>query len=52
VVAASSTWTWRAGIDNLTDRTYWRDAPTQTWGAQYLFPAPPRTARAGVEVRF
>jgi iron complex outermembrane receptor protein len=52
VVAASSTWTWRAGIDNLTDRAYWRDAPTQTWGAQYLFPAPPRTARAGVEVRF
>jgi iron complex outermembrane recepter protein len=52
VVAASSTWTWRAGIDNVTDRTYWREAPTAPWGAEYLFPAAPRTARAGVEVRF
>ena len=52
VVAASSTWTWRAGIDNLTDRRYWREAPTAPWGAQYLFPAAPRTARAGIEVRF
>jgi iron complex outermembrane receptor protein len=51
-VAAASTWTWRAGIDNLTDRAYWREAPTAPWGAQYLFPAAPRTARAGVEVRF
>jgi len=52
MVAASGTWTWRAGIDNLTDRRYWREAPTASWGAQYLFPAAPRTARAGVELRF
>ena len=51
-VAGSSTWTWRAGVDNVTDRSYWREAPTAPWGAQYLFPAAPRTARAGVEVRF
>jgi outer membrane receptor protein involved in Fe transport len=47
-----TSWTWRAGLDNVTDRAYWREAPTAPWGAQYLFPAAPRTARAGVEVRF
>jgi iron complex outermembrane recepter protein len=51
-VAAASTWTWRAGVDNLADRVYWREAPTAPWGAQYLFPAAPRTVRASVEVRF
>jgi iron complex outermembrane receptor protein len=34
-----------AGIDNVTDRRYWRDAPTESWGGTYLFPAQPRTAR-------
>jgi iron complex outermembrane receptor protein len=34
-----------AGIDNVTDRRYWREAPTQDWGGIYLFPAQPRTAR-------
>jgi outer membrane receptor protein involved in Fe transport len=52
VTLRSSAWIWRAGIDNLTDRVQWREAPTAPWGAQYLFPASPRTARAGVEVRF
>jgi iron complex outermembrane receptor protein len=52
LVAASSAWTLRAGVDNVTDRSYWREAPTAPWGAQYLFPAAPRTARAGIEVRF
>jgi iron complex outermembrane receptor protein len=49
---SSSTWIWRAGIDNLTDRSYWREAPTAAWGAQYLFPAAPRTARAGLQLLF
>lgn len=44
--------TWRAGIDNLTDRRYWRDAPTQYWGGTYLFAAPPRTFRVAVTAAF
>lgn len=41
---------WRAGIDNITDRRYWREAPTQSWGGTYLYPAQPRTYRIGVSV--
>jgi iron complex outermembrane receptor protein len=41
---------WRAGVENVTDRRYWREAPTQTWGGTYLFPAQPRTFRLGVSV--
>lgn len=44
--------TWRAGIDNLLDRRFWRDAPTQYWGATYLFPAPPRTFRVSLQAGF
>jgi iron complex outermembrane recepter protein len=51
-IAASYRWLWAgtrmtlaAGIDNLTDRRYWREAPTQYWGGIYLFPAQPRSAR-------
>jgi iron complex outermembrane receptor protein len=44
--------TWRAGIDNVFDRRYWRDAPTQYWGGIYLFPALPRTFRASVQLSF
>ncbi len=43
-------WTWRAGIDNLTGRNYWREAPTASWGSIYLFPAQARSARLGVSV--
>ena len=43
---------WRAGIDNVTDKRYWRDAPTQYWGGTYLFPAPPRTFRVSVQASF
>lgn len=42
----------RLGIDNVTDRRYWREAPTQPWGATYLFPAQPRTYRVGVTARW
>ena len=44
--------TWRAGIDNLFDRGYWRDAPTQYWGGIYLLPALPRSLRASVTLSF
>lgn len=44
--------TLRAGIDNLLDRRYWREAPTQYWGGIYLFPAMPRTLRASAQFSF
>jgi len=40
--------TWRAGVRNLTDRAYWREAPTTAWGGTYLFPAQPRSLFVGV----
>jgi len=43
---------WRFNIENLTNRTYWREAPTTYWGGVYLFPATPRTLRASVTVDF
>ena len=43
---------WQLGIDNLTDRIYWREAPTQSWGGVYLFPSTPRTIRASVSLDF
>ncbi len=54
-IAASYRWRWAgarmtlaAGLDNVTDRRYWREAPTQSWGGIYLFPAPPRSARLSI----
>jgi len=44
--------TWRAGVDNVFDRRFWKDAPTTYWGGTYLFPAPPRTFRVSVQARF
>ena len=44
--------TWRVGIDNVFDRRYWRDAPTQYWGGIYLLPALPRTLRGSVTMSF
>jgi iron complex outermembrane receptor protein len=43
---------WRLNVENLTDRNYWREAPTQYWGGIYLFPSTPRTLRASVTVDF
>jgi iron complex outermembrane recepter protein len=43
---------WRAGIDNVFNRHYWREAPTQYWGGTYLFAALPRTLRVGVTSSF
>ena len=44
--------TWRAGIDNVLDRRYWREAPTTYWGGTYLFPAQPRTFRVSLQAGF
>ncbi len=40
--------TWRAGVDNLTDRRAWRESPYQ-FGHAYLFPLAPRTLRLSVQ---
>jgi iron complex outermembrane receptor protein len=45
-------WTWRAGIDNLTDHRYWREAPVAPWGSIYLFPAAARSARVGLSLNW
>jgi iron complex outermembrane receptor protein len=45
-------WTWRAGVDNLTDHRYWREAPQASWGSIYLFPAAARSARLGVTLNW
>ena len=47
---AGANWTWRAGVDNLTDQRYWREAPMAVWGSIYLFPAAARVARLSVAV--
>lgn len=41
---------WQLGIDNLADRIYWREAPTQPWGGIYLFPSAPRTVRLSLSI--
>jgi iron complex outermembrane receptor protein len=43
---------WNLNVENLTDRSYWREAPTQYWGGTYLFPSTPRTVRAKVTIEF
>ncbi|MES2876875.1 MAG: TonB-dependent receptor [Pseudomonadota bacterium] len=43
---------WRLGVDNVTDRSYWREAPTTAWGGTYLFASTPRTFKASVTVGF
>lgn len=44
--------TWRVGVDNVFDRRYWREAPTQYWGGTYLLPALPRSFRASLQIAF
>ena len=41
--------TWRAAIDNATDRRAWKEAPYQ-FGHAYLFPLAPRSARLTVQI--
>lgn len=45
---AAARFTLAAGLDNVTDRRYWREAPTQYWGGIYLFAAQPRSARVSL----
>ena len=35
----------RLNIENASNRIYWREAPTQSYGGIYLFPSTPRTVR-------
>ena len=44
--------TWRLNVENLTNRIYWREAPTTDWGGIYLFPSTPRTLRVSATVEF
>ncbi len=44
--------TWRAGINNVLDKRYWKEAPTQYWGGTYLFAAEPRTFRVSVSASY
>ncbi len=41
-------WTWRAGVDNLTDTRAWKESPYQ-FNHAYLFPLAPRTWRLSVQ---
>ncbi|MBL8309696.1 MAG: TonB-dependent siderophore receptor [Burkholderiales bacterium] len=43
---------WRLNVENLTNRLYWREAPTTDWGGTYLFPSTPRTLRGSVTIDF
>ncbi len=43
---------WRLNVENLTDSSYWREAPTTSWGGIYLFPSTPRTLRASLTLNF
>lgn len=47
---AGRTTVWRLNVENLTNRTYWREAPTTDWGGIYLFPATPRTLRLSASI--
>jgi len=54
-IAATYRWLWSgtrmtlaAGVDNVTDRGYWREAPSQYWGGIYLIAAQPRLARLSI----
>jgi iron complex outermembrane receptor protein len=48
---ASTTLTWRLGVDNATDRRAWRESPFQ-FGHVYLYPLAPRTWRASLAAAF
>ena len=45
---AGTTWTVRAGIDNVFDRRAWRESPYQ-FSHSYLFPLEPRTLRVSLQ---
>jgi iron complex outermembrane receptor protein len=41
--------TWVLGIDNVTNRRYWRESPYQ-FSHAYLYPGAPRTFRLSLTV--
>ena len=43
--------TWLLGVDNVTNRHYWRESPFQ-FGHVYLYPGAPRTVRLSVATSF
>jgi len=43
---------WHLGIENLTDCSAWREAPTTPWGGVYVFASTPRTWRASLTLDF
>ena len=45
---SGTTWTLRAGIDNVFDKRAWREAPYQ-FGHAYLFPLEKRTLRVSLQ---
>jgi iron complex outermembrane receptor protein len=47
---AGSRLQWWLGVDNLSDRRYWREAPYQ-FGHAYLYPGAVRTLRVGASIR-
>lgn len=47
--AWGSTWTWRLGVDNATDRRAWKESPYQ-FGHAYLYPMAPRAWRLALQV--
>ncbi len=49
---ANSLITMRLNIENATDRVYWREAPTTSWGGIYLFASKPRTFKLSVSADF
>ena len=50
-VVSGTTFTWRVGVDNATDRRAWKESPYQ-FGHVYLYPLAPRTWRASVQAGF
>jgi iron complex outermembrane recepter protein len=50
-VVGGQTLVWRLGVDNVTDRRAWQEAPYQ-FGHAYLYPLAPRTVHASLSVRF
>ena len=48
IKAGASAWTWRGGVDNVTDARAWKESPYQ-FNHAYLFPLAPRTWRVSVQ---
>jgi iron complex outermembrane recepter protein len=49
---AASLVTLRLNVENATDRAYWREAPTTSWGGVYLFASKPRTFKLSASFDF